>query len=71
MSAGDHMGVTLVHPLQCTRHQRQPGIPRIPSAAGLPAIFKEFRAAVDEAVPGMYAWFAPESLHVTLRAVMG
>ena len=32
---------------------------------------QRFRERVDAAIPGMYAWFADCSLHVTLRAIMG
>ena len=28
------------------------------------------RAAVDAALPGMYAWFRDDSLHVTLRGLV-
>ncbi len=63
------MGVTIVHPLQCTGNRSS--AQRIVSATGLPEILESFRAAVDEVVPGMFAWFAPASLHVTIRAVMG
>ena len=32
---------------------------------------QRFRERVDAELPGMYAWFADCSLHVTLRAIMG
>lgn len=35
-----------------------------------PAAVAEFRAAVDAALPGMYAWFHDDSLHVTLRGLV-
>lgn len=60
--------MTLVHPLQCT--EPKPSA-RIASAEGLPPILRRFQAAVDEAVPGMYAWFARESLHVTIQGLIG
>jgi len=34
-----------------------------------PARLAELRAAVEEALPGMYAFFEQASLHVTLRAL--
>ena len=39
------------------------------AASALPALVAAFRARVDRELPGMYAWFADESLHVTLRAL--
>ena len=38
-------------------------------ASPLAALVAGFRARVDHALPGMYAWFGNESLHVTLRAL--
>ena len=35
-----------------------------------PPAVAEFRAAVDAALPGMYAWFHDDSLHVTLRGLV-
>ena len=35
-----------------------------------PRAVAEFRAAVDAALPGMYAWFHDDSLHVTLRGLV-
>ena len=35
-----------------------------------PGAVAEFRAAVDAALPGMYAWFRDDSLHVTLRGLV-
>jgi len=47
-----------------------PGSP--PSGlARLQRVIDEFQAAVEAALPGMYAWFAPESRHVTLRGILG
>lgn len=34
-------------------------------------VISVFRTAVDNALPGYYAWFDDESLHVTVRALMG
>lgn len=51
---GDARGATLVAPLRDTY------------AAELAA----FRAAVDAALPGAYVWFADESLHITVRALI-
>ena len=34
-------------------------------------LISAFRTAVDNALPGYYAWFDDESLHVTVRAMMG
>ena len=47
------VGVTLVHFLGN----------RVPPALA------RFQARVEEALPGMYDWFKPESLHVTVRAL--
>jgi hypothetical protein len=41
------------------------------SVAQLRRLIDSFRARVDRELPGMYAWFADASLHVTLRAIMG
>jgi len=47
-----------------------PGSP--PSGlARLQRVIDDFQARVEAALPGMYAWFAPESRHVTLRGVIG
>eukprot|EP00898_Chlorokybus_atmophyticus_P007833 jgi/Chlat1/8050/Chrsp73S07531 len=35
----------------------------------LPEGYREFRAAIEAALPGYYAWFDENSLHVTLRAL--
>ena len=35
----------------------------------LPLALARFQARVEEALPGMYDWFKPESLHVTVRAL--
>eukprot|EP00798_Chlamydomonas_sp_ICE-L_P021228 gene21228-28144_t len=37
----------------------------------LPFIIRSFRRRVDAELPGMYTWFADESLHLTIRALMG
>mmetsp|Transcript_14691 Transcript_14691/g.37746 ORF Transcript_14691/g.37746 Transcript_14691/m.37746 type:complete len:263 (+) Transcript_14691:272-1060(+) len=65
---GTYIGATLVHPLQCT-HSRDTH--RHASAAALPGLLAGFQAKVEAAMPGMYAFFAPESLHVTLQALVG
>ena len=36
----------------------------------LPSAVKRFRRRVDDALPGMYAWFDQESLHCTVRGLM-
>ena len=33
------------------------------------ATVRRFRERVDRELPGVYVWFADESLHVTLRAL--
>jgi hypothetical protein len=53
---GDARGATLVAPL--------------PAAAVAACGVAAFRAAVDDALPGRWAWFADESLHVTVRALL-
>ena len=63
--AGPHVGVTLVHKLAAFSHQGA----HTTAAGGLPALVRQFRARVDSELPGMYLWFADESLHVTLRAL--
>jgi hypothetical protein len=30
----------------------------------------KFRAAVEAEMPGLYAWFEEQSLHVTVRAII-
>jgi hypothetical protein len=37
----------------------------------LPEVVRRFRARVEEELPGLYSWFGEESLHVTIRALMG
>ena len=39
--------------------------------ARLQRVIDDFQAKVEAALPGMYAWFAPESRHVTLRGILG
>ena len=34
-----------------------------------PPFLAEFRADVDEALPGCYVWFRPDSLHLTIRTL--
>jgi len=65
---GTYIGTTLVHPLQCTRPSETA---RIPSASSLPKILALFEQRVQEALPGMYAFFKQDSLHVTLQAIVG
>jgi hypothetical protein len=36
----------------------------------LPSAVKRFKRRVDDALPGMYAWFDQESLHCTVRGLM-
>ncbi|KAK9903307.1 hypothetical protein WJX75_002515 [Coccomyxa subellipsoidea] len=59
----DHLGVTLAFglPLE-TGH--------IEAAAQIGGLIDRFRQRVNAELPGMYAWFADNSLHVTLRAVI-
>ncbi len=52
----DAAGATLVAPLG--------------AAAASALNLASFRAAVDEALPGMYAWFDDTSLHMTVRALL-
>ena len=47
-----------------------PGIIEREDRRELLAAVARFRAAVDEALPGMYVWFSEASLHVTLRALI-
>lgn len=49
-----------------------PSAPPAPSGlARLQRVIDDFQAKVEAALPGMYAWFAPESRHVTLRGILG
>lgn len=61
---GPALGVTLVHYIA-----GEQGPPAAPALEVLDAI-RAFRRAVDETLPGMYRWFADETLHVTLRALI-
>lgn len=74
---GAHLGATLVF-----RHRMRDGGggsgPALPPSAPPPSglarlqrVIDDFQAKVEAALPGMYAWFAPESRHVTLRGVLG
>ena len=36
----------------------------------LPSAVNKFRRRVDDALPGMYAWFDQDSLHCTVRGLM-
>ena len=42
-----------------------------PFGAALPGIVAAFRRRVDAEFKGLYTWFEDESLHVTVRALMG
>lgn len=46
------------------------GCEKAPWSSALPGILARFRAAVETELPGMYAFFEPESLHVTVRALV-
>ena len=54
---GNHIGATLVAVPDWTAH------------AKLMRMIDAFRDEVDRQLPGMYAWFDDESLHITLRAL--
>lgn len=67
------IGATLVHDIA---NFTKPGsvstfLPHTNVWNALPDIVRRFRARVDAALPGMYFWFADESLHITVRALMG
>ncbi len=40
-----------------------------PAPSALCQVLREFRAAVDTALPNLYTWFAESALHVTLRSL--
>jgi hypothetical protein len=75
---GHHLGATLVF-----RHRMRDGgggvsgsgngdaSPPSSGLARLQRVIDDFQAKVEAALPGMYAWFAPESRHVTLRGILG
>jgi hypothetical protein len=39
-------------------------------STALPDIVRQFRAAVQEEFPELYAWFDEQSLHITIRAII-
>jgi len=49
---------------------RARGLQELADRQALLAAIHHFRARVDAALPGMYAWFADGSLHITLRALI-
>lgn len=51
-----HVECTLVYDIQTT--------------APLADSIHDFRETVDEALPGCYAWFDPNSWHMTVRALV-
>jgi hypothetical protein len=64
------LGVTLVHELSCFQPgEAGAGEPGWTSA--LPDVVRRFRARVEEELPGLYSWFGEDSLHITIRALMG
>lgn len=40
-------------------------------SVALPGIIRAFRERVDRELPGLYTWFDDQTLHITIRAVMG
>eukprot|EP00249_Psilotum_nudum_P004339 c17859_g1_i1 orf=161-475(-) len=36
----------------------------------IPNVVRSFKSKVEACVPGMYDWFAEESLHITIRALL-
>ena len=77
-------GVTLVHPLMAVPHTpgspggshaqrvgfQHRGVEEILARKQLLEAVREFRAAVEELLPGLYYWFDETSLHITLRALI-
>lgn len=63
MCADDHLGVTLAFGLPLKDR-------KIEAAEQIGKLITRFRQRVDAELPGMYAWFADSSLHVTLRAII-
>lgn len=49
---------------------RRRGLRELADRRALLAAISRFRARVDAALPGAYAWFSDASLHVTLRALI-
>ena len=69
---GTHIGTTLVFRHRMRDTAKGAAVPDAPiGLARLQAIIDDFKAKVDAALPGMYAWFDPASRHVTLRGMIG
>ncbi|EFJ44920.1 hypothetical protein VOLCADRAFT_121227 [Volvox carteri f. nagariensis] len=74
-----YLGVTLVHDLEAFRRGkgRQLAQPALGAAqpvnfgSALPGIIQAFRSRVDLELPGLYCWFRDDSLHSTVRSLMG
>lgn len=45
------------------------GVTLVHFLAMLPAALMSFKAKVEAALPGLYDWFAEESIHITIRAL--
>jgi hypothetical protein len=75
---GTALGATLVHELACFRDgsggsdASHSGVGQGAAAYGtaLPGILRRFRARVEAALPGIYAFFDEQSLHVTVRGLV-
>ncbi|GMH39638.1 hypothetical protein BSKO_07536 [Bryopsis sp. KO-2023] len=63
---GTGMGVTLAHELAAFSSVDGDG--KMPALKG---VLRKFRERVEKDLPGMYTWFAEESLHVTIRGLIG
>jgi len=48
-----------------------PGATLVHSLKVPPKTLEEFQRRVEQAMPGLYTWFDPNSLHITLRAILG
>lgn len=59
------MGATLMHRLSAFSG----GVVGEAGLSPLPSMVRKFRERVEMELPGVYVWFADESLHVTLRAL--
>ncbi|GAX84140.1 hypothetical protein CEUSTIGMA_g11563.t1 [Chlamydomonas eustigma] len=70
---GNALGVTLVHDLQhaFTLQKLYSTVKPQEEQGTLQELLRRFRDRVDRELPGLYRWFTDDSLHVTLRAVMG
>lgn len=62
---GDSMGVTLVHELGASS-----SITPQHSENHLQGVIQKFCEDVESKLPGMYSWFATNSLHVTIRGLI-